>query len=95
MSVSKEEVKHIAKLARLEFSEQELEKYTKDLSNIVDFSNTLSEVNIEGVEPTAYILDIKNVFRKDENTKSYDRQEILKNAPDSEAGCISVPKTVE
>jgi aspartyl-tRNA(Asn)/glutamyl-tRNA(Gln) amidotransferase subunit C len=95
MSVSKEEVKHIAKLARLELSEQELEKYTKDLSNIVDFSNTLAEVNIEGVEPTAYILDIKNVFRKDENTKSYDRQDILKNAPDSEAGCISVPKTVE
>ena len=95
MSISKEDVKHIAKLSRLEFSDNQLEKFTTDLSNIVDFANTLSEVNIEGVEPTAYILDIKNVFRKDENVKSYDRQEILKNAPDAEAGCVSVPKTVE
>ncbi len=95
MSISKEDVKKIASLSRLEFNEEELEKFTTDLSNIVDFANTLSEINVDGVKPTAHILDIKNVFRKDEIKESYDREEILKNAPDSEAGCVSVPKTVE
>lgn len=95
MSVSKEDVKHIANLARLELSKEELEKYTKDLGNIVDFSNTLSKIDVNGVEPTNHILDIKNVFRKDEIKNSYEREEILKNAPDKQAGCVSVPKVVE
>ena len=84
MSVSKEDVKHIANLARLEISE-----------NIVDYATTLSNIDVSGVDPTNHILDIKNVFRKDEVKDSYDREEILKNAPDKQAGCISVPKVVE
>lgn len=95
MSVSKEDVKHIANLARLEFTDDELEKYTKDLAEIVNFANTLSEINVEGVEPTNHILEIKNVFRKDELKPSLDREEILKNAPEKQAGCVSVPKVVE
>lgn len=95
MSISKEDVEKIASLSRLKFNEEELEKFTTDLSNIVDFANTLSEINVDGVKPTAHILDIKNIFRKDEIKDSYDREEILKNAPDSQAGCVSVPKTVE
>lgn len=95
MSVSKEDVKHIAKLSKLYLSDEELEKYTNDLSNIVNFANELSNIDVEGVKPTAHILDIKNVFRKDEKKESYDREEILKNAPTKEAGCISVPKVVE
>lgn len=95
MSVSKEEVKHLAKLSRLEFDEKSLDKITNDLSSIVDFANQLSSIDVEGVKPTAHILDIKNVFREDNVDKSYDREEILKNAPEKEAGCVSVPQTVE
>ena len=95
MSVSKEEVKHIAVLSKLQLTDQELEKYTSDLSNIVDFANELSNVDVDGTKPTAHILDIKNVFRKDEEQPSYDREEILKNAPSKDAGCVSVPKVVE
>lgn len=95
MSVSKEEVLHIASLSRLNLTEEELEKYTTDLSNIVDYANELSSVNIEGVKPTAHILDIKNVFRKDNVIDSYSREEILKNAKTKAAGCITVPKVVE
>ena len=95
MSVSKEDVKHIAKLSKLDLTEQVLEKYTNELSSIVDFANELSSINVEGVKPTAHILDIKNVFRKDEVQPSYDREEILKNAPSKDAGCVSVPKVVE
>ena len=95
MSVSKEEVKHIAALSRLNLTEEELEKYTKDLSNIVDYANELAKIDIEGVKPTAHILDIKNVFRKDSVDSSYDREKILQNAPTKAAGCITVPKVVE
>ena len=95
MSVSKEDVKHIAKLSKLDLTEEELEKYTNELSSIVDFANELSNISVEGIKPTAHILDIKNVFRKDEVQPSYDREEILTKAPSKDAGCVSVPKVVE
>jgi aspartyl-tRNA(Asn)/glutamyl-tRNA(Gln) amidotransferase subunit C len=95
MSILKEEVKHIAKLSRLSFTDEELEKSTATLSAIVDFANELSNIDVDGVKPTAHILDIKNVFRKDEISPSFDREKILQNAPTKEAGCISVPKVVE
>ncbi len=95
MSVSKEDVLHIAKLSKLNLTEKELEKYTNELSSIVDFANELSNIDVEGVEPTAHILNIRNVFREDEVQPSYDREEILKNAPTKDAGCVSVPKVVE
>ncbi len=95
MSISKEEVKHIAKLSRLSFNDEELEKTAVELSAIVDFANELSNVDVEGVKPTAHILDIKNIFREDVVSPSFDREKILQNAPTKEAGCISVPKVVE
>lgn len=95
MSVSKEEVLHIASLARLNITEKELEKYTTDLSNIVDYANELESINVEGIKPTAHILDIKNVFRKDNVGDSHSREDILQNAKTKAAGCITVPKVVE
>lgn len=95
MSVSKEDVKHIASLSRLEFTDEELEKYTKNMADIVDFANSLASLDVSNVEPTNHILDIKNVFRKDEVKPSYDREEILKNAPTKAGGCVSVPKVIE
>lgn len=95
MKVTEEEVKHIAGLARLKFSDDEIQKYTKDLGEIAEFVEKLNEVNVEGVSPTAHILDIKNVFRKDDLKESYNREELFRNAPSFEAGCISVPKVVE
>ena len=95
MSVSKEDVKHIASLSRLEFTDEELEKYTKNMADIVDFANSLASLDVSNVEPTNHILDIKNVFRKDEVKPSFDREEILKNAPTKAGGCVSVPKVIE
>ena len=95
MKISEDEVKHIANLARLKFNDEEVIKLTKDLGSIVEFAGKLNEVNVDGVVPTAHILDIKNVFREDELKDSYDREELLKNAPSKDAGCISVPKVLE
>ena len=95
MRISEEEVKHIASLAKLKLNEDEVTKYANELGQIAEFVDQLKEINVEGIKPTAHILDIKNVFRKDERKASFDREEILKNAPSKEAGCISVPKVVE
>lgn len=95
MSVSKEELYHIAKLSKLKISEDKIDSLTEKISDIVEFANTLSNVNVDGVKPTAHILDIKNVLRKDEVENSVNREEVLKNAPSVEGGCISVPKVVE
>lgn len=95
MKVDKETVKYIANLSKIKVSEDEIDKYSKDLSQVIQFVEVLNEVNIEGVKPTAHILNIQNVFRKDEVKPSYDRDELLANAPSKEAGCYSVPKVVE
>ena len=95
MSVSRDDVKHIANLSKLNLTDEELEKYTTELSDIVNFANELSSIDVNGVMPTNHILDIKNVFREDKSDISYNREEILKNAPTKEAGCISVPKVME
>ncbi len=95
MIISREEVEHIAKLAKLSLSEEEVNKYAKDLASIAEFINELNEVDVSGVSPTAHVVDKQNVFRKDEMKDSFPREQILKNAPSKEAGCISVPKVVE
>ncbi len=95
MKVDNETVKYIANLSKLKISEQEIEKYSRDLSNIVQFAEILNEVDVTDTEPTAHVLNIHNVFRKDEARDSYDRDLLLANAPSKEAGCYSVPKVVE
>lgn len=95
MSVSKEEVRHIADLAKLKLNDEEVTKYTKDLSNIVDYANELANIDISGIKPTNHILNVSNVFREDMVQKSYVRDKILKNAPTKAGGCISVPKVIE
>ena len=95
MSISRDDVLHIANLSKLYIEEEKLEKYTKDLSNVVDLANSLEKVNVEGVNPTNHILDIKNVFREDEVVPSFNREDVLKNAPQAQGGCVSVPKVVE
>lgn len=68
--ISKEEVKHIAKLARLGLTEAEIEKFQKELSSILDYIGKLKEVDIKNVEPTSHTLKIENVFREDVVKKS-------------------------
>jgi aspartyl-tRNA(Asn)/glutamyl-tRNA(Gln) amidotransferase subunit C len=95
MSISKEEIEHVAKLARLNLSEHEVEKYTKEMSNLIDFVNKLNELDTNGVESTANAIKMQNVFREDKVEKSFERDSILKNAPLKEAGCFRVPKVVD
>ena len=87
--ISKEEVKHIAKLARLGLAEDEIEKFQKDLSSILDYIEKLKEVNIEGVEPTSHSFPIQNITRTDEAVKS-DGKKMIDLAPEKKDGYIKV-----
>lgn len=95
MAITINEVDHIASLSKLKFSEEEKQKLAGHMADIIGFANKISELDTTNIDPTNHVLDISNVFRKDEIIESYNREEILKNAPSSEAGCIVVPNVVE
>ncbi|GIO22819.1 Asp-tRNA(Asn)/Glu-tRNA(Gln) amidotransferase subunit GatC [Oceanobacillus sp. J11TS1] len=93
--ISKEQVKHVANLARLEFDDDAVEQMADELSAIIEFAEQLNELDTENVEPTTHVLDLKNVMRKDEPRKWITQEEALKNAPDQKDGQIRVPSILE
>jgi aspartyl-tRNA(Asn)/glutamyl-tRNA(Gln) amidotransferase subunit C len=95
MKIMKQEVEHVARLARLDLSEQEKEKLTDQLSNILTYVEKLNELDTAGVEPTAHVLNIKNVMRDDIPGESLSRERALANAPEKAAGHYKVPKIIE
>ena len=95
MKITKEEVLHVAKLARLNLTEEETERLMNDMGSIIGFADKLNELNTEGVVPTAHAIPMQNAFREDEVKPSYDREDILKNAPSSDGDGFLIPKVVE
>jgi len=93
--IDKEQVKHVAHLARLHVSEEEADRFTKQLDDIISMAEQLNELDTEGVEPTTHVLDLKNVMRKDEPKKWITQDEALKNAPEKQDGQIRVPSILE
>lgn len=89
------DAKKLAKLSRLEFSDQELEKFVVDFGQILDYMDLINKVNTDKVDLFEKAIDAKNDLRKDEIKQSYSQQEILENAPQSEDGTFIVPITVE
>ena len=94
MAISREDVLHVSSLARLNLSEAELEKFTGQLGDILDYISKLNELDTEGVPPTAHILDMKNVFREDVVSES-PIEDIEKMAPAFEKGHFLVPKVID
>lgn len=95
MAISKEEVEHVAKLARLLVSEEEKDVLTRQLSSILTYVGKLNELNTEGVEPLSHVIDIKNVFREDKTRESLSQDLALSNAPEKRDGFFRVPKIIE
>jgi len=89
--ISTDQVKHVANLARLAITEEEVEKFTKQLDKIITFAEQLNELDTENVKPTYHVLDMKNVLREDVPQKGLPREEVLKNAPEHQDGQIKVP----
>lgn len=95
MEIKKEDVKHIADLSMLNLSEEEIEKYTADMEELVGFANKISELDTDNLAESAFALDAKNVFRKDEVRESFDRELLLSNAPNSNGEAYSLPSVMD
>jgi aspartyl-tRNA(Asn)/glutamyl-tRNA(Gln) amidotransferase subunit C len=94
MAISREDVLHVSKLARLELSEAEVEKFTVQLGDILEYISKLDELDTENVPPTAHVLEITNVFREDKvNAPRIDSIEEM--APEFDKGHFLVPKVIE
>ena len=94
-NISKEEVKHIADLASINLSEKEIEKYTKDMEEILGLAKMINEVNTDGLNETIAANEMANVFRKDEVVNFEDKELLLKNAPSQDEGMFRIPKVLK
>ena len=92
MQVSKEEILHIANLAKLELKESEVEQYLKNLDDILDFADIINKAQTDDLDITIGANEAKNVFRKDEIKVFEDREALLQNAPEKENNMFKVPK---
>ena len=95
MPLSREEVQHIATLARVGLSEEDIARFREHLSEILDYFQRLREVNTDDVPPTAHTLPLHNVMREDEPGRCYDKEDVLANAPKRENDFFAVRAILE
>lgn len=95
MKLSREEVEHIADLAKLALSDEEIARYQEQLSAILEHFDQLQELETEEIPPTATVLPLRSVMRDDEARPPLERERVLENAPDAEDGCFRVPAVLE
>jgi len=95
MLLTREQVEHVAMLARLELDQQEVERSMHELNEILAHFERLKELDTEGVAPTSHVIPLTNVFREDEVTPSLPREKVLMNAPEAVDGSFQVPRVVE
>jgi aspartyl-tRNA(Asn)/glutamyl-tRNA(Gln) amidotransferase subunit C len=90
--LSRDQVLHVARLARLELTEEEVERFAGELSNVLDHFATISELgDLADVEPTSHVVEVENVLRADEPRPSWPRDVVLGAAPDAADGGFRVP----
>ena len=94
MQVSKEEILHIANLARLDLNENEVDKYIENLQDILNFANIVNNAPVEGLDITIGANEAKNIFRKDEIKRFEDTESLLQNAPDKDQNMFKIPKVI-
>lgn len=95
MALSAEEVRHIARLARVGLTEAEVAKFQRQLSQILEYFQVLQELDTQEVPPTSHTLPLENVMRDDEGAPSWPRSEVLANAPLTEEGFFRVRAVLE
>jgi aspartyl-tRNA(Asn)/glutamyl-tRNA(Gln) amidotransferase subunit C len=92
MSISLEQIKHLAHLSRLEFSEEELKEMQGDMGKILDFVAQIDALDLSGIEPLTQMSDSVNVMREDQTKGMIQKEEALRNAPDANSDYFRVPK---
>ncbi|WP_313893518.1 Asp-tRNA(Asn)/Glu-tRNA(Gln) amidotransferase subunit GatC [Psychrobacillus sp.] len=94
-NISKEEVKHVANLARLAITDEEAVKFALQLGAITDFAKQLEELDTTNVVPTTHVLPLVNVLREDKAVKGLDRETMMLNVKEQEAGQVKVPSIMD
>lgn len=94
MKITKEEVLHVANLARLDIDMSLIDKFVKQVGTILEYVDILNQVDTEGVSPTSHAISLTNAFREDEEREYFDRDSALANAPKKEGGTFVVPKVI-
>lgn len=95
MAITADEVKHVAQLAKLEFTADELKMFAGQMDDIITMVQQLSEVDTTGVPVTSTVAEAKNVMRKDVAVPGTDREELMKNVPQKDRGLIKVPAIID
>lgn len=94
-NITKKDVEHVATLAKLKFNDEQLEKFTDQIEDIIDLVDILNEVDTTNVEPTFNVTDQLNRMREDVAVRSNDKEALLANAPETENGFIRVPAILD
>jgi len=94
MKITKEDVVHVANLARLELSEESIDKFAGQIGEILDHVDSLKRVDTQGVPATSHAISLTNAFREDDMAGPADRDRCMANAPESEEGSFVVPKII-
>lgn len=89
--IDRDQVLHVARLARLRLSDEEVERMTGELSSILDHIEKISELDLDDVEPTSHVIELENVLRADEPRPSLPRERVLAAAPDTDGEGFRVP----
>jgi aspartyl-tRNA(Asn)/glutamyl-tRNA(Gln) amidotransferase subunit C len=89
--IDREQVLHVARLARLRLSDEEVERMSGELSTILDHIEKIGELELDDVEPTSHVIELENVLREDEPRPSWPRERVLEEAPDVAEGGFRVP----
>lgn len=94
MAVTVKDVEHIAKLARLEFSNEEKQEFTHQLNEILAYVGQLNKLDTSNVEPLSHVVELNNIFREDEVKQGLTPEEALQNAPSKSERFFKVPKVI-
>ena len=89
--ISRDQVLHVARLARLRLSEDEIDRMSRELSSVLDHIEKISELDLDGVPPTSHVVEVENVMRADEPRESWPVERVLEPAPDATATGFRVP----
>ena len=95
MKITKEEVLHVANLARLDVDKVLIDKFAEQIGTILEYVDTLNRVDTKDVTPTSHAIFLTNAFREDEEKQSIDNDSALSNAPEKEDGNFIVPKVID
>ena len=89
--IDRDQVLHVARLARLQLTDEEVERMSAELSGILEHVERISSLDLDGVEPTAHVIELENVLRPDEPRPSWPRERVIESAPDAADGAFRVP----